>query len=598
MISKSSKKRLDYLFLGLLIFLLVFTRIIGWSHVIYGDEYSWVQDGLEQRYANPRVQHPPIPTWTYNVVFSLFGDSTLSLRAMVSIISLANIGLAFYLAKKYFNLKAAIFAAILLACSPWFFAGSLQIDNDGAFVVLFFLLATTCYLRFFHEKNAKFLVLTGVFIGGGLLCKYSAVLLPLILFIHYLVNKEPHEKFIRHAYITIKKFTLIMLIALVVFSIFPISSALSGNADRFWYSVRYPTENAVSGVNTDLVSMSQFIQLLQSVLWIGPLFIGLFLLYLFSRQDKKNIFFIWTCVVLVFYVVIMTDAYKPIERYLLNIAIPLAIIGGKVLSDIEWSRRKAVFTAVVSAILLAALFLINLLPEEMINFYPKTGFINAVLGFRWSFLLPLQMSSGPEGFYVNFLGIALAFVVSGMVLIALFIMRRHTKDAVVLVMAQKKLKGAKKPEKNPGKNSDPMQKKTAWLLAVFLAIGLAYGVFLLQEFLLGTTNPNINQVTQDVVSYARTHHLAEPIYVFRNRDLGYYLVDTGPYSNITQLDFKDEFNVTTVDRLMKGSSVVVVDFPQINKQSTLWTALKRCRSVYSTDSNGFTMGYVFVCDND
>ncbi len=542
----------------------VVTHILGFCQPLYADEYVWVHSAIDQRYLSYHSPHPPLAFIFQNLSYLALGRSALSLRISVAIIGLVNLFLVYYLANKHFNWKVANISVLILATSSWLLAGTLQLDNDAFFVSLFFLLSTLFYSRYLDNNKSKNIYLTGLFTGLGILSKYTCVLIIPIIILHNLVRNKDLIS-------TVKIGFVITLVALLVFSLFPLAAHFA-NSDNFFTSLTHSRKLTVS-YTSNLFPL--LIQLLNAIVWIGPLLSGTFLLYLMEKKIDSaykakftNYFFIWTAVVIFFFLFVNSDPYRPIERYLLAIAPPLSILSAHYLSK-QNLRKKHIFVGIFIAVVLVVSFMfLTRQSSETVDFYPKSNFINKLFGLDFSFLIPIQMSSGPQGFYVNFIVILFCFLIS------LLSLSTH------LIMKFKK------------------QRKLAVLsLTLFLAVSSGYSLFMMEEYLFSFAGQDINKVTFDMIDYAKENKLQEPVYIFRNKAMDYYLIDTGNYTQTEILDFEDEFNTTLANSIVLDSTIIILDFPQINKQSPLWiTITKNCRETLTFEDKGYKLGYIFECN--
>jgi len=74
--------------------------------------------------------------------------------------------------------------------------------------------------------------------------------------------------------------------------------------------------------------------------------------------------------------------------------------------------NKKIWLMTICAIFLSAIyFLIDLFPQRILDFYPKTEWIKSVLGLKWNFLVPINGASGPLGIYISFLNIVWPFAI-------------------------------------------------------------------------------------------------------------------------------------------------------------------------------------------
>mgnify|MGYP007030165604 CR=1 FL=1 len=121
-------------------------------------------------------------------------------------------------------------------------------------------------------------------------------------------------------------------------------------------------------------------------------------------------------------------------------------------------------------------------------------------------------------------------------------------------------------------------------IVVLLAVGLAVSVFMTAELGLHIASPDISRVTKEAAEYAKT--LPGPYFIFRDYGMQYYLG-----KDAVKLDFG-----TDPDSLkLSNSTLVVVDFPMLGKESKLWKRFMQCEQKKAFSSKGLILGYVFAC---
>jgi len=534
------------IFLAIFVLALVI-RLPGLAHTASIDEVSYLERGYFLNW------HPPIPILAHSVTRMMLGDYAWVSRLLMLAIGMINLTLVYKLASRLCGRRAGLFAAALMGFSAYAVLASLQIDMDGSFLLMFYLSTSLIFLKYLDQKTTGWLLLAGVSFGLCLLTKYpGAFILPILALYHLITEKDLAS--------AIKVSAVILAVGLLVFSLFPLWSYLAGSSyftDTLGHLSKY-----TAGRNISLPLM--VVQYLLFVLWAGPLLLGLFTLSLF-RPKKGYVFaIIWILAIVGFYTFVNRDNFKPIERYFTVLLAPLCIIIGSYLSRLRLSKKEVWLTAAIAVAGLGCFMLLNL-RGDMISFYPKTAFIDNALSLRWNFYMPITGSSGPIGFFVNFRVVAIAFIVvlaSGLALLAAGQERRRAAASAALI--------------------------------IFLSVSLAYNFFFVQEYLFSTTSPSVNRVTQEMIGYAKANGLPEPIYVFRNTALKYYLRDK--YTNLNFIDFDIEDNQTRVeDIISRKATVLIVDFPKLNEQSLFWKGLGACRLEKSFTDKGFAMGRIYLC---
>ncbi len=488
---------------------------------------------------------PPLTNWTRILFTEIFGLSVQSIRLASITFGLLSILLTFLIARLLYDEKTALLAAALLVISAWHILGTTAIAFDGAFLTFYYLLTIFCFLNYYSSKNRLWLVLTGVSFGLAMLTKYNAILIIPILLVYSLLKRDSLKKIL-------KDYAIIGLAGIIVFAAFP---ALSYATDFSYFITTLHHTKVFASQGLDLALL--LIQYLLAAVWLGPLFIGLYLLSWFNRDKRDWLFHAWIAVVFIFFTFVVQDNFRPVERYFLVLLPALAILGSKTLLNFRfWKEKKILISSLAISFLM--LFYLNLSSQTTLPFYPKTNFIDAVTSGNLNVLLPFTGDQGPIGMHVALNGILLVFALSAISLALFFIYRKPI------------------------------------LLALFLGVALSHNFIMAEEHLLSLTHPDINKVSKETLDIADSLTLKEPIYIFRN--YGYRLYLEQKYSDIRILDFDDEFNATVAqDIIQKHASVIVVDFPTLNKDSLLWKTLQDCTLIQDVKDKGTVLGHIFSC---
>lgn len=151
-------------------------------------------------------------------------DINFYFRLPIFLFILALLPLFYFFLKKLFGRTVALLSFILIGFSPIILGISLIINPDSL-LWLFMPLSLLAYFIFLEEKQKKYLVFSGVFLGLSLLTKYVSNILIifylLIPFAEYVFTAEqaPVKKYFKQA--LIDYLTLILVATLVYFILFP-----------------------------------------------------------------------------------------------------------------------------------------------------------------------------------------------------------------------------------------------------------------------------------------------------------------------------------------------------------------------------------------
>jgi len=296
--------------------------------------------------------------------------------------------------------------------------------------------------------------------------------------------------------------------------------------------------------------------------WLGPFFVCLVLLSVRDKDGRDGLAWIWLGVIVVAYTFLNKDNFKPLDKYFLVLIPPMALVISNFLSKFRWRRRHLVLLGVVFVLIFSVFVGLNKSSGEFMPFYPKADYISRATALDWSFYLPITGSSGPAGFYIVFSAVVTAFGLGGVLMLLAMMLHNRKGFSIILVM--------------------------------LLSVSLAYNAFFAQEYLFSSTAPSANRVGKELIGYVQSNNLEQPLFVFRDKAFKYYLLDQ--YQGMKIINFDMENNEVKVDEVTSaGSTVVVLDFPRLNRDGLLWQALMGCERIKSFSDKGVEMGFVFEC---
>lgn len=551
----------------ILILLSIVMRLFGSQMVLFGDETLFAENVRDEEYINYYAAHPPLALWILTFFSNLLNPSVITMRLITSFFSVITILVTFLIAKHYFSEKTSFLSLLFLVSSPWFLAGSLQLDIVGSFLTCFYMISLFFYLKFLEKNKFKYIMLSGIAVGLSLLINYGAALMIPIISFHYLLHKYKFPDF--SYYYFLKILFIFISSATIIFAIFPIWSFFIGSP-TFVNSVTHPLDlikaDPGSGLRPsegiDFVLL--IVQYMNALVWIGPLILFVFVLSMLNRTKDnylvKNLFLVQITVVFFFFTFVIKDNFRPIEKYLLVLAPGLSILSANYLEKV-FNKKRELF-------LFAALFLLGVIffnvlsvnSDNFISFYPKQNYLRAALDFNWSLKVPLLGHAGPVGFYVPLNFILISFILSGLLSLLYFFLKfKHFAN---------------------------------YFLVFLLAVGLSYNVFFVQELLFSPTGPNINKITKEMIFELQKTKYSEPLYIFRNVAFKYYLYDQ--YHKIDQMDFDDENLISNVNKL-SNSTLALINFPKINEESLLWKKIKDCKILKEFYDKEQRIGFISEC---
>jgi len=545
-----------YIVLFILIALALGIRLFGINQAFYDDEIDYiVTTQIATFYGlNNVVLHTPLVTWI-NMVPALLGIHVWLFRLVPLIFGLLTIIFTYLIARKVYNKKAALFAVAIMAFSFYHILASLQIGDEGAILAFFYTFAFYSYLRY-EEGNKVFYWLTGISAGLAMLTKESSLMLLGILTL-YIFSKEKNMFTLQNIRNTFLKILPIAIIAFLFFSIYLILSYLN------------PVNVTDNVKETILQSLSiglSFQGLGLLLLWAGPLLLGLFVLSLLKYEKKDNLFFIWIFSALTIYLIFIQEGDH--SRYFMNIIPALAILGGKFLSKIKFTKKSIALGSFTFIIFFIILSLLNI---GGFDYVPRTfdSYISEIRSFNTDFLFSYTTSSGPL-FLISFFSIIFSWLWSLFFLI------------FSIAWIKKRLKYFGK-----------------LMFIAFLAVSFSFNLFLVQEHLFHNFHANPSNVIKEMVKYP----YSLPVYSDNTAILFYlnnrYLEDQGRkggnwYYTGVYGEYIDRDNIEMAVRDI-GGTIFLLNYPILPSNSPVLELVKDCNLEKTFTSKEVKLGYVYRC---
>jgi hypothetical protein len=226
-----SQKMLGLL-LGLFGFRLFYAQMLPLSPQ---EAYYWVfSRHLDLSY----FDHPPLTAYTIAFFTSLFGSTALSIRLGALLYSLGCSWILYLIGRRLFNEQVGFWTSILYSLLPTISITSVFLTPDAP-LSFFWILTFFFILKALQENRFSFYWGSGVSLGLALLAKYTAVFLPLSLFLYLLISPEH-----RHHLKRPEPYGG-MILALLVFS-----PVLIWNAQHHWASFAFQTTQRASEMHS------------------------------------------------------------------------------------------------------------------------------------------------------------------------------------------------------------------------------------------------------------------------------------------------------------------------------------------------------------
>lgn len=548
-----SKKEIFVLIAIAAIFLVL--RLPGVHFLYHQDEYKWpiiVNPALTDPGGIP---HPPVGEFIYREFGKIVGYDNF--RVIPLLFSFLNFFLLFYLVKNIFDAKTALWSAGLFAVSFYSVLASLMVDTDGAVMPLFFLTMAIGYVKLkkINFQYSKWLLVLALSAVLGFLTKTSFIIPIAALALDFAIEKNvfsDKKRFFKYFGFGVGLGVLLVLVLLVsklIFPFFNLQSSVSywehffKLADRGW--------------------LQTSIQFAKSLLYASPLLI--LPLFLVDKEifKKTRVFFLFIALGLLFYLVLFDFSTGALDRYFQFLVVPLCVIAGAVfaktsplapLLDKERGKRtKFSWGEVIIPILISTtIFSLQFFPHFVPSLHPKTEWLQRILHLDWQFLFPFTGGSGPTGFYVSFLFIALIWAAS------LLFMRRR-------------------------------------LLFGILILGLMYNAVFTEEYLWGKINGSPYGLFAEAKIFIEQNENIKSVVVYNDIG-GYEIQKIGKYAR--RLYVAPQFE-TGFEKVFSGYNghLLFIDIPRIDPQSLQSQYIKSCGKIYEK-KDGYITSQVLDCSKN
>lgn len=407
---KNTTKKLLALFIIISISKIILSLLVT-TPTIYSDEYIYIKmaqsffQGLNFNIHNtPTSNYPPLYPILLSLTF-LAGNveyAYILMKILNSILTTAIIIPAYLIAKEFLEPKKAIIASVIITLLPMNFVFPAFIMSENLFYTLFL---TSLYLIYksFTEKNNKYDILAGLFIGLTFLTRFAGISLILIVIAALLYKLKKKEFF------EIRKKIIMGLISLAV-----VSPWFIRNITLFGFSLRgilgqYSIE-ATKQVEHYSLNMFYWSALYISYLLLASLIIFSILnLSNIKNKLKENKMKMLTIITIITVLITVLGAAqhasksapkedtnlpnligRPIGRYV-DTALPLIMLFGIIsyykYKETQKSIKKVVLLSVPFILLSSQLLYFQLLPVNNISL-TILGLANTIL----SKVLPKQIT--------------------------------------------------------------------------------------------------------------------------------------------------------------------------------------------------------------
>lgn len=528
--------------LAALVVLHLALRVPGLAEPYHQDEYKWALIVARGSAYAGTIPHPPLSELFFVGADRVLGNDHL--RVLPLLFSVANIVLLFAVVRRRYGLAAATAAGALYAVSFQSILASLMVDTDGQILPFFFLLAVLGYDRLHDARGrAERGKWAAVFLGAltlGMLTKLSFVIPVGAFALDWAWERRlwRDRKLMARFGGAAVGGAVVLVVSLgaiqFVSPAFDLPTKLAYWSRFFHVATR----------NWQQV----FIQVVKAALYVSPLLIAPLFLVTRDVFRKTRLFWIFTGAALAFYIVLFDFSAGALDRYLQLVVVPFCVVTALVVVAAFRSGRIGRARVLAAAVFAVALAAVHFLPHDVPPLHPKTAWIGRIATLRWNFLFPFHGGSGPLGFYVSFLFIGLSFLAAA--------------AAVAAARARPRLRQA--------------------MLALLLAVGLAYNAVFAEEYVFGRINGDSTVVLDAALGYLRGR--TDITQVITYNDTGAHeLTAMGKYYKRLYVD--PAFEKTNVAKLNAfHGHYLVVDVPRIDPDGFVAAFFDSCDPVFEKTS--------------
>jgi hypothetical protein len=536
MLSLGKNKTIILLIFFVVVFILL--RIPGLDSPLHQDEYKWPEIANPALSGGVEIPHPPLAQFIYETAGRVVGYD-IDFRYVPLVFGTINLLLLFYLMQMLFGRREAIIASLIWIFSYYSLLSSLMVDTDGAVMPFFFLISLIAYfkLRFTEPRRLFWWVVLILGIVGGFLVKISFLLAPAAIFADFLWSKKnliTKKDLARYAGYGLLSIIGLGLFLFVLKFVFPFSDF----AKPFTYLTRF-FEGPRGWFQTG-------IQVAKALLYSSPLLI---LIPFFGSKEifrKVRVFFFFLLFAFFFYIILFDSSLGALDRYLQLLVLPLTVLTSIVIGEINWKENPKYEKFLLSGIIVGAIiFAFQFLPHYVPSLHPKAEWINRLFSPNWNFVYPFSGGSGPLGFYVSFLVLSSAWIISLGALARSF-MRPHLKKSLIVFL---------------------------------IPISFIYSVIFIEEYSFGLVNGSAPKLLAGAVKFIETNPDIEMVTVY-NDNGGDEIRRTGKYRKrlYTSPQFDIDVKVETLNKFKEH--YFVLDVPRIDQNSPYQRYFESCEIIF------------------
>ncbi len=545
---------------------MVLVRLPGFSQVLTEDAHVWVEAAAAPTWEEKltAIPHPPLSVMPFLLVGLSGREWTLHLVPLIAQLLAAL--LMFSLGKRWFGVRVAHIAVGIWAISAWLITPATQIDTDGSILLAAILAALLAYERLWETKqrlsdpaSVRWMILLALALAAMMLVKHAAFLVAILLLIEDWRRRKAFRSltsYVAARFIPYGASVILYVgtLGAIAFFMPDVFSVMFGSGGAFIGNPLHQDWIAVLGI------LGQGLMLMSPLLLVTPLCTWR-LVSVRTEQERRGARIAWTFAILwaAFHIFVLKASFRPLERYLLPCAFALALLAALLIARTIRTRKDTIRVVFTTALAYAILLCIDRSVTTIHALYPKAAFFARVLGLQWDFLVPFRGSSGPFGFYVGFLTMAVAFLVCVIL-------------ALVAILSRARVR--------------------VWTIIAIIAIGIAYNCIIAQEYLFAVSHPDINEGGRFLLDYGKSHDLPQPVYSWNA--IG--RTELADNNDIRWFGFANNDDPKLVRELMAlNGTILFLDYQKLGEDTATWRAIHACPLVAEFSDKGAVLASVRDC---
>ncbi len=530
----------EWLVISILVVIFVVVRLPGTDLPLHQDEYKWPMIVNPALSSDTEIPHPPLSQFIYKTAGRIVGYD-VDFRFTPLFFGTINLLLLYYLLRMRFNKITAVVGGFLFALSYFSVLASLMVDTDGQIMPFFFLLSLISYYKsksILSGKRYLWLALMLISLVLGFFVKVSFALVIVAIAADFIWEKKNHItkkdliKYLFYAFGSVLIVSFMLFISQYIFSFFDLNKALVywkhfAELDRNWFQTA--------------------IQVVKAILYTSPFLVLLPVLLSKNNTSELRPFIFYLFFGLIFYIVVFDFSIGALDRYLQFVIVPLCAISSVVIvsilkSDSDLRNKEYLLLGLLIASFLSVLLFV---PHFVPSLHPKMAWLKRIFDMKWNFLYPFSGGSGPLGFYVSFLFMSMAWLVS-MVLVSIAYFKTNLRKMVVLVL---------------------------------IPIGLIYNLVFIEEYLFGYLYGSAPRLLTNAVQFIENNPDIKMVTVY-NDNGGNEIRSIGKYRKRLYTDPAFDINEKIATLNTYKEHYLEINVPRIDPNSIYRKYLDSCETVY------------------